>query len=148
MADRNLHESCTDGRRRRSARTANEDGKLRRILNVGASILLGLAFAASPVFGHPVSRLSPRQDSPRVHAPNPGQPLALQQAALPALESDGDTNASGPSCAPALPGDAAGAGAPCLTSTGTLAAGDASRHTGQWLPRWGTALPPPSRHSA
>jgi hypothetical protein len=147
-ADRILHQNGTDEHRRRSARAANEDCKLRRILNLGASILIGLAFAASPVFEHPVSRLSTPQDAAQVHAPIPGQPLALQQAALPSLESDGDTNNGGPSCAPAMPGDASGSGATCLTSTCALAAGDASRHTGQRLPRWGTALPPPSRHSA
>jgi hypothetical protein len=121
---------------------------VRRILNLGASILLGLAFVAWPVFEHPVSRLSPPQDAPQVHAPIPGQPLVLQQAALPSLDSDGDANNGGLSCAPALPGDAAGSGATCLTSMGALAAGDAALHTGPRLPRWGTALPPPSRHSA
>ncbi|MGD8278548.1 MAG: hypothetical protein PVH00_11005 [Gemmatimonadota bacterium] len=120
---------------------------MRRFLDLGASILLGLAFVAWPVFEHPVSPLSPRQDGPRVHARDSGQPLATQPAALPAFDSDGEPNTNGPSCAPAMPGGAAGGGTPRLNRTGAIVAGTAL-HTGQRLPRWGSALPPPPHHSA
>jgi len=121
---------------------------VKRILNLGASILLGLAFVAWPVFEHSVSHLSTRQDSPRIHAPSPGRPLAIQPAALPSFETDGEPNAHGPSCARAVSSTAGGAGVPCLTGIGTFVTGNPPFHTGQRLPRWGSALPPPPHLSA
>ncbi len=146
--DRNLHDSCNTGSRQRSRWIENEDCNVGRILNLGASILLGLAFVAWPVFEHPVSRLSYRQDGPRIQAPSSGRPLALQPAALPSFDSDGEPNTNGPSCAPAVPGSAGGTGAPYLTGIGAFVAGSPSFHTGQRLPRWGSALPPPPHLSA
>jgi hypothetical protein len=129
-------------------RFVNEDGDVRRILDLSAWILFGLAFMAWPVFERPVSWLSPRQDSPRVHAPSSGHPQAVRPAALPAFDSDGEPNTDGPSWTPALPGGATGAGTLCLTGAGRYAAGCFSTPAGPRLPHWGSALPPPSRHSA
>lgn len=129
-------------------RIGNEDCNVGRILNLGASILLGLAFVAWPVFEHPVSRLSLRQDGPRIQAPSSGRPLAFQPPALPSFETDGEPNTIGPSCAPAVAGSAGGTGAPGVTGTGAFVAGSPSYRTGQRLPRWGSALPPPPHHSA
>jgi hypothetical protein len=111
-------------------------------------MLLGLAFVAWPVYEHPVTRLSAQQDGPRVHAPSSGRPLTIQPAALLSFETDGEPDANGRTCAPAVPGDADSAGVPCLTGIGAFDRGVPHFHTGQRLPRWGSALPPPPYLSA